>query len=359
MTTKMMPVGSIHYFPGQNVSRHGIHTDSTATHDLIAGMAERGYDVTKPLVAYKLSDKEIKKAVAERQAILDQLKEANDPIKTSRHNAEGKTEKVSLAASDVLRTYQAMYVGDDNKIIKPTHAGVFGFHRNHCLVPANALRRLDKLPIIAELPIIVKTFKNSHERMMETIGENTLNLTEGVNKLSGRDLTAAARNLFHAGSNEAKFRRLFKAGTGQKLYAICQIDGKFPDAKIISRILDKKIDYARIDKEGARKLVKKMDEFTSETIEAHLVEDRVNDKPQMSKPDQVSLEEKNPCIVVKKTLLAVRDDDAMLHLSDVGVRAPALNACLEVDVENVDALEKVIKQFIAEQAKANKKVKTA
>ena len=332
MNISSVTVKALHYFSANNASRQTIHAGSTSTQGLIASLADRGYDPTKVVEAYKLTEDESKQGKHERQKRLDELKANKETVTVTRLNEAGQLEKVTLSPSDILRTYQTMYV-KNGKVVTPTYGGVTGYHRDHVLVVVNALRFMSQEPLIEAIPCLVKVYANKAERDLACIAENTQGMQQGVNKLSSGDYMTAALNLYRSGSIEGKFRKIFKGGMGQKLFAICTLNNEFKTAKIAEGILSGDVDFPRIDKERARKASKAMDEFSDDTIIAAITKPRSNEKPIMKKADIAAIRKQNGTIAVEMVCDAILKNDSSL-IKPITDRQELLNAVMDAHIDH-------------------------
>lgn len=339
MPTQNIPFNQIWGFRAEdNVSRPGTDVDSLytstadrldnvisiATHDYIP--ARGGY-----ITVFELNADKKKQALKEKSALLQSM---IDQPETYEIKIDGTTH--TLTPKAVLDNWRALFCDPKTKEpTEPKYGLVVGFRRFFSWHLTNALRSSLNKAALVELPCDIQKFKSAMDRHFMNIAENEKG--EGFRKVSENERVSAAMHLFRDGANENKMREKWKAGTGQKLFAICKLADRCPELNLIERFInpvpetepdpdhpgkrrfvvgpDGKavykpvINYGSLDRETLRSMSK------DTNLDCAAVEDYVNN-PKAGKPDtqlpgaaptaKIESKAQSGVLLVRYTLNAVR-----------------------------------------------------
>lgn len=166
----------------------------------------------------------VDECLAERQAQWDALKASTSPEDTIK-----------------LEVFKSLYTAND-KLIRPEYVANACFQRGAVYFASQVERfkqaQVDEeiLPkVITDIPIVIRTYKDQAERRAEQVWENE-SRDSTSESLSDQDRLTSAKELYDLCYNEAKFRKTFKDGMGQKLFAIMRLDSMYPAVKILPRL---------------------------------------------------------------------------------------------------------------------------
>lgn len=218
------------------------------TRALIESFRDRGYDPQYPCVVGPITAEQVKDAVTERTnqwlALQNALKLSGSPENAAR-----------LAAFEFFYTEEVK--GGKRTIVKPENLGCTGNRRSACIFEAAVQRLLltlkggnelfpkdveiNKHPekVLKGLDIyaLFEQFKDDDARHIRQIAENTAK-TEGFKELSPIEVLLQLRDGVETGRiNQNAIRNMYKAGTGQKMYGILMLNGRFPKLRILERLM--------------------------------------------------------------------------------------------------------------------------
>jgi len=322
----MMQLARVHAFSADNVSRVGNPFADANDRKQLAGALIDGWNPNLGLIGiYKLSKEQSAQGVKERETIHAGLKAATDDVAVAH---EGK--QITVSASDCLREWEDLFCNAKGKVKSPEYGQVFGFRRMLLLPEVNAVRRKLGLTAIAEIPYLLKTYENELERFEDCIVENT-HKNYGTRALSNVDRVSAAQKMFFEGCTQSRMRYVFKDGTGQKLYALCQLDRNHNSLKVIERVVKGELDFGPLDKEKMRKLQEEGAE--AKAVDAYLKnpKEKKNEQKMAAKSKIVTCAKQFPIKLVAQVLTAVLED-----------KLESLNPLIEVREELNAAVEAVI-----------------
>ena len=228
--SQIVAYASVIWFRERNRARSA--GDYGKSDDLLRSMTERGWvlDEDGTVRVEECTPEMLERALTLRQEEWDRLKTqaAADPTK-----------------SIDLVVWEERFVSN-GKLIKPTYVGVTGNRRDSVSQDASVARRKKGEAIITEIPVIVRHYGSAMERLADQVGENHF---KGLGAVlpSDQDNLIAARELVEYGASQADLRRTFKDGVGQKLWGICALNNRFPELRIIERMLLKPEDEGFIN----------------------------------------------------------------------------------------------------------------
>jgi hypothetical protein len=307
----MIEVGEIHPFHAdENVSRTGGLFKDDKDRDTLIGQLVPGWNPSLGVAGlYKLDPKQVELGVKERTERWEALKLSRTDITLRFKNPNSeKDDSVIITASDLLRAWEATYTLK-GKVIPPKYGQVFAFRRVESLPYVNAVRIKRGLDPILTIPATVSVYETQMERFLATVGENTLKLA-GARQLSNADQMSAAKRLYMEQAKEADFRRVWKVGMAQKLYAICALDNRFPEAGIVSRIIDGTLDFGPLDKEKVRKLYKDPAATLEQVLNPENLGGPTGNAPKIApRSDIETMAEQSPVTLIKETAAAIMAND--------------------------------------------------
>lgn len=321
MATKLIKLSTIHAFIAHNYSRvietwtdlfkadkprEGAEEKGTAwSRDLLhmaVSFAENGWkESAEPLGATPIDKKMATEALSERKKLHAQLTSVKNGFEVKVGD-----ETVSVTVHHIQKAVEVTYpVGKASDLDLDL---VFGFRRYHAIILGNAVRIARGQEPITEVMVSVTAYASEADRRFACVFENTGKF-DGVRTLSKPDMVAAARNLFERGVLEAQFRKAWKAGTGQKLYALCRLDQTHEDLKIVDKIVSGDLSFDPLDKEEMRKLAADPD-TTSEDVQAYLDSPKKggNDSKMASKKDIQGLQQHGVELVRMVATAIIRND---------------------------------------------------
>ena len=331
----MVSLALIHAFSADNVSRVGNPFADDKDKKVLAGALIDGWDEVLGLIGvYKLSKEQGLQGAMEREAVLAELTEAVEDFDVT---YEGK--KVTVSASDILRSWKEMFCNAKGKVKVPTYGQVFGFRRKALLPEVNAVRRKLDLDPIEELPCRVRSYACDMDRFADCIKENT-HKNFGTRALSNVDRVNAAQKLFFEGSTQSHMRKIFKDGMGQKLHALCALDNAHQSLKVVERIVKGELLFGGLDKEDMRKLL-------NEGAEAPLVDEYLKNPKKKKNADKMAAKTKIataasqfPVKLVARVCKAIIEDK-MESLNDLIPRRELINDAVEAALKAELKPEKV------------------
>lgn len=363
MTYMPISIADIHHFQGQNFSRHytgvfGFFKDDKDFANL-ASQLSYGWKPNIPLTAYELTPAEVEIALAERLKVWQALRASDKSWKVK---VKGD-EDITVIGRDALAAFEAYYTGGIAKpkkttdvtwmlessdgqwrvLMAPKYGAVDGFRRSSTFNVVNAaLVRVGDVAI-TEIPCMVKVFECELDKMAACIEENT-HRDLGVRKLGQADKIVAALGLFHKLSSEAQMGRILamKRGQAQKFHAMCWLINKYPELKLLDKMLANPENIAKADKEKLRLLkgtkeLKYEDGGTPAEVLAYFLAPVPggNDKKMASKTEIEKLSEQSAIQISKEIADAILKDD-LGKLHKYNDKAALINAAIEAIMSGVD-----------------------
>jgi hypothetical protein len=243
--------------------------------------------------------------------------------------------KTDSKVGPFLHVFEINHV-KNGKIITPKYMGVSGNRRNKVLAAANVARyeANGDDAIITQYPVLIRDFANEMERYIAQMLENMGKL-EGFDKPSEKDMLLCAQQILAKGGIQDDIRRAFTPTTGQKVFWILTLNQRFPEVKLLDRIIntDPKhpsfirygpIKGAKLPNLGVRSdpvaLAKKnltertagqpeTQALTQDGLEEFLGTKTVNAPKIMERKNIEALSQNNPCNVGKAFAKAVVDNN--------------------------------------------------
>ncbi len=179
---------------------------------------------------------------------IDVIEISEDQLAEAMVRLEGKWEDLkSKAKSSVedfkrLTMFEQIYVKNE-KLVQPKVVNNDGFRRLSLYLDALVERTaMDKgllggdtevLP--RTIPVNVVAYDSEVERIAAQVQDNERDGL-GRKEVPMLDKLLAAKPLFEAGFTENAFRRVFKVGTAQKLYAVLNLNARVPAARLYDRL---------------------------------------------------------------------------------------------------------------------------
>ncbi len=194
----------------------------------------------------------------------------------------------------------------------------YGHCRQIAILVANVARQAKGLSLIEDIPVDDLGELSDEQRLILCVQENTQKGV-GVVPLTDIDKLVASRMLYQLGKPEIEFRRLFKAGTGQKLFAIMEADRMFPDVKLVDGLVSgDQYSWANLTSENLRKLTKAVKNAPA----GELKDDAITKlKAYLSKPK----EEGEPRIIVRNATIKGLIDQCPVKIIQDTCKALAAN----------------------------------
>lgn len=225
--SQMVKVSEVFHHPEFNVARlSGDYGSEKELAKLQALLVSEGWRMNGDgvLEVVAITDEWKNRAVADLTAQWEKLKES--------------ASKAEKDANDILHVFETVRVAK-GKIIVPKYMGVSGNRRNKVLLNANVARYLASGDdaIITQYPVLIRDFANEKERVIAQMLENMGKL-EGFDKPSEKDMLLCAQVILHKGGIQDDIRRAFGATTGQKVYGILTLNTRFPEVKLLDRIIN-------------------------------------------------------------------------------------------------------------------------
>jgi hypothetical protein len=308
-----------------NVSRFGDHFKDDADRNKLTAALVGGWNPSLGIPrVYELNLDERKSALVEREQERVRLQQATGEQKVM---VNGKM--ITITASDFLRDWDELYT-KGGKIIAPMYGLVCTNRRNEILPAVNAIHRKLGIELITQLPCDVRIYASEIERHVETMLENTQHNT-GTKQLTAADKANASRILFQGGATDSDMRRVFGAGEGQKRFAICSLDKRFPELKMVDKIIDGSIVDSQLNKEELRKLLST--NASQVLVKAYLDDPKAGkdaNKPKMADRAHIeALGNQCPAKVVADTAKAIEMNN-IAALRPYGERSADLNIVVQI-----------------------------
>lgn len=302
-TLKMLYIADIHYTNSDNASREGenLYTDEADKRVLVTSMSQ-GYRITEgALIVRALDKEEIVSAISEREAFWNTLKDSSEPFEFSVQGA-----KKTLSPDSILRAWEAIFV-KNGKVKAPKYKGITGYRRNGILHLVNAYRHMEKLEAVDTIPCETRVFLDKLEEISANIQENERK-AEGTLKTGYVAKLSAARIMYRNRGTQAGMREAFKDGVGQKLFAICDLDGNNTDIGIIDGLLASPDKIVACNAAKMRELQRT---GTPETVEAYFTDPAAGrtNTPKMASKKAIALCLQNADTIVKMTVAAILTND--------------------------------------------------
>jgi hypothetical protein len=312
---KSLAIGKCHSFhEEENISRAPgamFGTDPKKREADMAALAQDlsiGYDVLQGGVfaVYELTPEQQEAAASERATQWQIMRDRRDEF-TFRAPLTGS--KLTLAASDVLRTFEELYT-DKGKVIVPTHGINAGHRRSVVWHIAQAIRRRCELGDIEhKIPVKIEKYDSNLDRFCACIRENT-GKTSGMRALSNADFANAAKMLFQEQCSESDMMRraAIKRGKAQQLFALMLLDSRFPELELADSVITGERTLATFEKEETRKLAKAQ-ETTAEDVTKFVTSGAGKPKKVASRSDIKTLAEQCPVELIKVAAYFIFVDD--------------------------------------------------
>lgn len=226
-------VGSVIWFKDLNRARPNGHYGDNK--ELLTSMTTRGWvcDEDGTIKAEKISDSLRERAIKELTELWESYKSL------------AKTDSTKLVD---LNVFEEVHV-ENGKIRVPEFVGVTGNRRDSVFLQAMIARRKENLPITVDVPVIIRHYNSPLERLIDQVGENELK-SLGFNPTTDVDKLIAAKEAVEMGAIQSDLRKVFKDGTGQKLWGVIRLNALYPELRIIERMRLKTDDPAYIKLAG-------------------------------------------------------------------------------------------------------------
>jgi hypothetical protein len=316
-------LAEIVYIAQHNFSRMtgNFFRDENDQKNLITKLFTGWDDTLGHLKVRELTKEEVEIAILLRESEWEVLKKETQDFSITFFGDEAKT---TVTPSEKLRIFEQMYT-KNGKVIKPKYEGIYGFRRNSVITLVNTFRFKKALPLIENVPCSVVSYDNPKglDRIADCIRENEGKL-EGAKVIDDKDYARAGYEMFNLGANESKFRQVFKAGSGQKFYKICQLNKKYPDLKIIENIEKGELIAKSWDKELMREIVN--DSWVPEKVLEYLKNPNGGENPaQMANKTTIKNLQQNDIDVVGFLMKAVLENDLVAALKTLAPYRDELN----------------------------------
>lgn len=339
--SQMVKVSDVFHHPEFNIARlsgdYGSEKELAKLESLLVveGWRMNGDGV---LEVVAITDEWKSRAITELTAQWEKLKES-----------VSKAEKDS---NDILHVFETVRV-TKGKIITPKYMGVSGNRRNKVLLSANVARYQvsGDDAIITSYPVLVRDFPSDKDRIVAQMLENMGKL-EGFDKPSEKDMLLCAQQIMQKGGIQDDIRKAFGATTGQKVYGILTLNNRFPDVKLLDRIINTdpkhpsfvrygpikgaklpnlvlRSDTKELAKKNAQERTAGQPEtqpLTKEGLEEFLGTKMINQPKIMDRKNIEALAENNPVNVGKAYAKAVVDNNTDL-INKFLAHATVYNAC--------------------------------
>lgn len=230
--TVMIPFWMMGVLWSKNFSRLNSPFDPSApkTKELIESIATHGIQDDRPVVVVKATKDEVAEMVADRQTILANLQAIyqDKPTKENEH---------------ALKVRQYEWLDEKRNVRKPVYRVVSGNTRVSCTPFALTKRAIEDgtfsyEKVLGETRWAAKVYETlSREELVKMQAlENELNKT-GTADPSQRDKYLNVLEMVSLGSGESDCRKIYKDGTGRRLFYAAVLTNRFPALKLKERIL--------------------------------------------------------------------------------------------------------------------------
>ena len=318
--------------PNDNVSREGStvfellfaekHFNKFKT---LALSISQGFNPAYPLVVREVKKEEAKELLQLREERYNKLCDAiestdNETIAVGEHK---------LSPQIQLQAFRALYM-KDGKLIKPQYAVVSGFRRYFTVEYAQSIRVAQGNDSLIEVNAVVRDYAELSDQYADTIAENNLK-SEGVDKLTDRDVLAAVAALYRAdpSTTEADLIRKagFKRGTAQKVARAWKLHAKFPNLDLWGRSMlaessNEYIAFKSLDKEAMQKLIR--DNATQDEVATYLSKPKKgNNKDKIAERKKIVESSENHTVKIVQVVLeaVVKNDLKSLKFSEDETKA--------------------------------------
>lgn len=247
---KQLPIHQIYWFYDRNPRTEVIDFNERSLDDVARSLLRSHWDMSLGIcTGVHLSAADRKLGFQLRQAKWDELR-------TAAKGAGPDADPIYM-----LKGFEALYCSDPGtpkaKLIPQgpeASESIMCYRRSIAmwraayLVASNSVKKLadnsayetpEQLPeTMPEILIPIQIFDDldAEERLILALRENE-GKTDGAKKLTEKDRFLAGGKLFASGNRQAEFRRVFKDGTGQKIYGVYQTDTIYPAVDLKNRVL--------------------------------------------------------------------------------------------------------------------------
>jgi len=340
-------IGLIHAFRRDNVSRcQDLFKDDKDFIDVVRCLIP-GWNVSQGVMGiYPLTEDLKREAVRDREetrAILEQSQKE--------YSLQEDGKRASIGGGDVLRSWDQLFT-KKGKVMVPSHGVVYAHRRWSVFSVVQALRAKMGLEIQQEVPceIILGSEQDRYERCLLENAKKK----DGTRPVSFTDNLYGAYKMRSLGCSQNDLRKVWKAGTGQKLWRLLDLNAKFPEVKLLDKALAGEFNVEQTDKERLQVLLNgKTDKETGVVLatpaeEAKVLEYLANPKGDNENAAKIASKEKiqnlskhSPIILIKDTASAIVANDlaSLAKYTDV---APDLNlATNAIMVANAKGREEI------------------
>jgi hypothetical protein len=313
-------VSDVHPFHAdENICRPGGTFSDHKDRLSVAATMYPGWDSSQGIaVVYELTDEQKQKAIAEREQQWQELKDSTREFKLRPRGEEGE---VLVSAADVRLAWEKVHLTSKGEIRTPKYGVVSSFRRNEVIkTDVNGARYHRGEPLIESIPAEIRSYDNVHDRIADTISENTLK-DQGQKKLDNAGIVNAAVKMYREQSTQAEFRRVFKDGQGQKLWSFCVLNDRFPNLKVPTEengvveglhnavLVEPKM-LSKLHKESLRKESKNPDlKQTDLESDFGRITNKGSNAPKIASKTEIEAMKQNPVQIVKFTVQAILDND--------------------------------------------------
>lgn len=347
----VMDVTDIHEFPSMNVARnHGDLFLDDADRARIFKLMFRGWNFQQEvIVVRKMTPDEKKKAIEERQAYFQMLKEGG-PLDNVLVELNGETKRGNVTPSERMRAYQETYLA-----AKPDYCRVTGFRRGAVMPDVFAAQLAFGMDYTRQIAVAIYEFENMTEQARINIEENERK-GEGALEPSWRQKVASSREMYEAGANQSMLRQIYLPGNGQKLWWILETNRMFPDLDVVGRILRSEIHVPSIRWQNLKEGCETND---AEKLGAYLKKPKEGNRPAVAdRKLHESLSKQSPAKMVQYFATHHLTDSLQEAVKPINARSVVLNTLWDLllglsDADyakleaNVDKIQPAIVNLIA------------
>ena len=169
---------------------------------------------------------------------------------------QSEKRKVRYTGSDFQVVAKKLFHDKDGKTVEPDLDLVCTFRRMASWLEAQVIRHRLGLPILTEIPVEVRSYKNRLERVEDNLSENELKFVGSLPTTRNQKAIAVYDHIWCLGGKQVDARRVMKDGTGQWCWELCRANDKYPALNIMDGIRKdtiKKLSRVRADQ--LRKLI--------------------------------------------------------------------------------------------------------
>ena len=369
-----MKIANIVSVPAFNVARAVIDGSSYkkgTSEELASSMLQHGWDETSFIGVRIPTDSEIIVMGDYLNMERDRLEQLDGEELaynlTLQYDDQDKAVKTRVTNAMLLAEFENTYFTKGKlKPLTKVKATVFGHHRTHMVLVANAARANNGLKRI-EPKVLEHDYKDQDEWRGACIKENAQR-ERAATSITTIDILRQAKELRDQGHTESKHRKELgnkKVGLIQQAWRYLKLDSAFPDLQLYGRATlkegeEKHIAYKSLNKERLKALLNTDDDGASadmETVAAYVSAPLSKENKPLSMGDLKTVRESCPNALLKSLLndIATGKRNGIQHLNANSTLYNAVQKALPKGVavlshaESIAVLEQAIETIKASE----------